>query len=147
MFEPMCELLAPPAIVVEDEAAKYQRLVEQGKEAAALEAEGKHANVAWVQALKAAYPDVVYQGRLVSCAKVYEIIMEVRACSREAAAQFLSRNKNNERHAAHVVGSTGRTSRAYQIRRAAIELTGKYRLGADPAACMEALAKLIEETR
>lgn len=155
MFEPMCELLptTPPAIVVEDEAAKYQRLVEQGKEAAALETEGKHANVEWVQALKKAYPDVPqtnqYGARCGNLMKthpeVFRIIMEARQCTLKSAQNFINDYKNTERGVA--ARSEGARARARHIRDAAIELVDSYRLGADPKACMEALAKTIEATR
>jgi hypothetical protein len=138
----------PPAIVVEDEAAKYERLLAQGREAAALEQEGKNANVEWVQALKKAYPDVPhFNGRLVASPKAYEIVMEARQCTRSAAKNFIRRYKNENARVACVGGGNAYRSRAMQIRRAAVELATKYRLGADPKACMDALAALIEETR
>jgi hypothetical protein len=138
----------PPAIVVEDEAAKYERLLAQGREAAALEQEGKHANVEWLQALKKAYPDVLHtNGKVRAHPKVYDIIMEARQCTREGAAYFIQRYKNENARVARVADANARRSRVSQIRRAAVELATKYRLGADPKACMDALAALIEETR
>ena len=139
----------PPAIVVEDEAAKYERLLAQGREAAALEQEGKNANVEWLQALKKAYPDVLHprNGKVGAHPKVYEIVMEARQCTREAACVFVSKYKNENARVACGVGANARRSRTALIRRAAVELATKYRLGADPKACMDALAALIEETR
>lgn len=150
MIDPIPQhIINPPAIVVESEQAVYQRLVMQGREAAALEAEGKNANVAWLQALKKAYPDVraAIGGRLVSHPKVYEIVMDVRRCNFSAAKNFIYKNKNEDAVLARCLDTEIRRQTSFKIRAAAVELATKYRLGADPKQCMESLAKFIEETQ
>ncbi len=141
---------SPPAIAVEDEQVKYARLVAQGKEAAALEVEGKYANVLWVQALKAAYPDVqreYFSAQKKVNPKVYEIVVAARGCTRDTARNFLSQHKDQRTRDARIANTRVQISRARQIRIAAVELTTKYRLGADPKECMEALVKFIEDTQ
>jgi hypothetical protein len=138
-----------PAIVREDEQAKYQRLVTQGKEAAALEDEGKHANVAWVQALKEAYPDAPNaHNRVCTNPRVYAAVAEARGCTFRGAQVFVSTYRDEQTRGKYQRMKNefnGTTRSNNRIRRAVVELTTKYRLGADPQQCMDALVHFLEE--
>jgi len=149
MIEPnLVEFVIPPAVVREDEQAKYQRLIEQGREATALAAEGKHATVEWVTALLAAYPPVesaVFRGQLIRNPKVYEIVRAVRGGTDSAIRVFLNRYKSEAARSARQAANGTSAGRSRKIRAAAVEITTKYRLGADPKECMDRLAAFIEE--
>lgn len=148
-------IVNPPAIVVEAEQAKYQRLVAQGREAAGLEAEGKNANVAWVQALKAAYPDVpliMHNGKpspsqMMWHPKVREIIKEVRGTNASAVNQFLKKHKSEKARQIINARAGGDSAHLRLVRRAVVELMTKHKLGADPAECWNRLCQFMEESK
>jgi hypothetical protein len=149
-------IIEPAAEVREDEQVKFQRLVAQGLEAAGLEAEGALANYNWLKALEAAYPSTPLlrkDGTQYGHArhpKVREIIMQVRGYNELGVERFIKRHRSMDNNALRRRVEAGRarpgtSNRNARVRRAVVELTTKYRLGADPAACMDALVKFLED--
>ena len=148
MFDPIRpDVLNPPAIV--REAFDEQALAREWQEACADEQDAvTRKQIVLRKALKQ-WPMVPSHGGLMMHSpEMRRFVRDVLGMPDDKAGgmnvyarQLLKEGGRERNNAATNVG----LKRARQIKNAVVELVTKYRLGADPAACMEALAKFYEE--
>jgi hypothetical protein len=153
------DVLTPPAYVVE--ARDEQALKREWDEACADEQDATERKAAVLREALKRWPMVLSsnpgqraRGMMMHSPEMRRFVRDVLGLPdskgggkggsmNHAARQLLLYGAEGVR--ARVRDSARRSSSSRQLRSAVVELTTKYRLGADPRKCMEALAKFYEE--
>lgn len=156
MFDPMRpDLLNPPAIVVQADVKDEQTLKREWDEACADEQDAVERKAAVLREALKRWPMVLHSHppRRAHSPEMRRFVRDVLGMADESnggmnryARRLLTLGANGMRVKAREdrAGVRSRAS-STKLRTAVIELTTKYRLGADPGECMEALTKYYEE--